>query len=86
MRKKPKALNANTVSAKVWKATNSGLLENFSTLLPEQWQTQEEALGYQTETLTKKLINLPAGINQAECFQKAQSGNVSQQRDGKTDR
>lgn len=58
MRKKPRALNANTVFAKVWKANNSGLLENVLTLLSEQWQTQEEGLGYQAETLTKKLMKL----------------------------
>lgn len=62
MRKKPRALNANMVSAKVQRATNSGLLENLNTFIRTEWQTQEEGLGYQTETLTKKLIKVPAGI------------------------
>lgn len=36
MGKKPRALNANMVSTKVWRATNSGLSENLLTLLSEQ--------------------------------------------------
>lgn len=36
MGKKPRALNANMVSTKVWRATNSGLLENSLTLSSEQ--------------------------------------------------
>lgn len=36
MGKKPRVLNANMVSTKVWRATNSGLSENLLTLLSEQ--------------------------------------------------
>lgn len=54
MRKKPRTLDTNAVSTEVWRATNSGLLKTFLTLLSEQSGKHKTRVLDSKQTLSPK--------------------------------
>lgn len=76
------------LSMQIWCLRRSGGLQLwtsgklFNTLIRAEWQTQEEGLRYQAETLTKKLLKLPVAGMRLNASRKPNSV-IWANRDGK---